>query len=385
MTNPVTPTVPTTRRAVSAPVPAYAPTGPGVLKFGGSSFTSHAAYEELARALAGRLDAEARPLAVVVSAMPGETEGLRERLHAVDPHPSGDRVAGLLTLADTISAHLLTAALHRLGRRATVLAGHEAGLITDETFMWARLERIDPEPLQQAFAAYEVVVVPGGQAVDPRGRPTWLGKNSSDLSAVAVAVALGAPRCEIHSDVEGIHSSDPRRVTGTRLLGHVSYDDAAAVSLHGAKVLHRRAVRLAEEHGVTIVCRHNRPPFTPGTVIGPGGGRADAVVLNLHSLVLRYHDHEEADRAHRAFRSDGVDTIRLDDAPAVALIGGYVDHEASAHRHGIAVGRAAGIPVTEIRGGRTTVHVAADEAAAVRLAQKLHDELPVPRPTGVPA
>ncbi|MGW7488367.1 amino acid kinase family protein [Streptomyces sp. NPDC054786] len=350
---------------------------PVVLKFGGSSFTEPAAYGELARALSARLDAERRPLAVVVSAMPGETERLRERLHEVDPHPSDDRVAGLLTLADTVSAHLLTAALHRLGRTATVLAGHQAGFTTDETFMWARLEHIAPEPLRQALTGHQVVVVPGGQAADGRGRPTWLGKNSSDLSAVAVAVAVGAGRCEIHSDVEGIYSCDPNKVTGTRLLERVSYGDAAAMSRQGAKVLHHRAVRLAEQHGIALVCRHNQSPFTPGTVIGTGGP-ADAVVLNLRSLVLGYPDHAAADRAHRAFRADGLDTVRLDDSPRVALIGGYVDHEESQRRHGLVPGHLAGIPVTEIRNGRTTLHVAADEDAAVRLAQKLHDHLPSP-------
>ncbi|MFJ6786908.1 amino acid kinase family protein [Streptomyces angustmyceticus] len=355
---------------------------PAVLKFGGSSFTEPAAYGELARALSARLDAEDRPLAVVVSAMPGETEHLRERLHAVDPHPSDDGVAGLVPLADVVSAHLLAAALHRASRTSTVLAGHQVGFTTDETFMWARLEHIDPEPLQHALAAHEVVVVPGGQASDSRGRPTWLGKNSSDLSAVAVAVAVGADRCEIHSDVEGIYSCDPNKVTGTRLLERVSYADAAAMSHQGAKMLHHRSVRLAEQHGITLVCRHNKAPFTPGTVIG-AGGPADAVVLNLRSAVLGYPDHATADRAHHALSGDGLDVIRLDDSPGMALIGGYMDHEESHRRHGLVPGHAVGIPVTEIRNGRSTLHVAADEDTAVQLAQKLHDHLLTPAPRAV--
>ncbi|MFI1767656.1 aspartate kinase [Streptomyces sp. NPDC020800] len=352
------------------------PAPPAVLKFGGSSFATPAAYGELAYSLSARLDAGGRRLAVVVSAMPGETERLRERLHAVDPRPSGDRVAGLLTLADTVSAHLLAAALHRVGRTATVLAGPRTGFTTEGPFMWARLSRTDPRPLRRALDEHEVVVVPGGQAVDAEGRPTWLGKNSSDLSAVAVAVAVGAGECEIHSDVEGIHSCDPNQVTATRLLDHVSYADATAMSRHGAKVLHHRAVRLAERHGVTIVCRHNTPPFTPGTVIGPGAATADAVVLNLRSVVLAHPDHATADRAHRAFRADGVDAIRLDDTPCVAVIGGYADPEEVQRRHGVAPGRWVGVPVTEIRDGLATVHVAADEHEAVRLARELHAGLP---------
>ncbi|AKJ14866.1 aspartate kinase [Streptomyces incarnatus] len=349
---------------------------PAVLKFGGSSFATPAAYGELAYSLSARLDAGGRRLAVVVSAMPGETERLRERLHTVDPHPTGDRVAGLLTLADTVSAHLLAAALHRLGRSATVLAGQRTGFTTEGPFMWARLSRTDPGPLRRALDEHEVVVVPGGQAVDAEGRPTWLGKNSSDLSAVAVAVAVGAGACEIHSDVEGIHSCDPHQVSGTRLLDQVSYADATAMSRHGAKVLHHRAVRLAERHGVSIVCRHNTPPFTEGTVIGPGAATADAVVLNLRSVVVAHPDGATADRAHRAFRAEGVDAIRLGDAPCVAVIGGYVDPVEVQRRHGVAPGRVVGIPVTEIRDGLATVHVAAGEAEAVRLARELHAGLP---------
>ncbi|MFF4186684.1 aspartate kinase [Streptomyces sp. NPDC001691] len=349
---------------------------PAVLKFGGSTFASPAAYGELADALSARLGREGRPLAVVVSAMPGETERLRGRLHAVAPHPADECAAGLLTLADTVSAHLLTAALRHLGRRATVLAGHQTGFTTAGSFMWARLDRVDPAPLRAAFAGHDVVVVPGGQAVDDLGRPTWLGKNSSDLSAVAAAVALGADTCEIHSDVAGIHSCDPNRVTGTRLLDQVSFAGAATMSRHGAKVLHDRSVRLAREHGVTIVCRRNTAPFTTGTVIGPEAAPAEAVVLNSRSVVLRYPDGAAADRAHDAFRSDGVAALRLDDRPGVAVIGGYVDHEACERRHGLAPGRVVGIPVTVLSGGHATVHVAPDEADAVRLAQNLHDRLP---------
>lgn len=278
---------------------------PAVLKFGGSTFQSPSAYGELAEELTARLDTQGRPLAVVVSAMPGETEALRERLLTVAPHPADECASALLTLADTVSAHLLTAALRHLGRRATVLAGHQTGFTTAESFMWARLDRIDPAPLRAAFAEHDLVVVPGGQAVDDLGRPTWLGKNSSDLSAVAAAVALGADTCEIHSDVAGIHSCDPNLITGTRLLEHVSYDDATMMSGHGAKVLHDRSVRLAREHGVKIVCRRNTAPFPSGTVIEADAAPTDAVILNSRSVVLRYPDQPSAERAHTAFRLDG--------------------------------------------------------------------------------
>ncbi|MEU4166626.1 aspartate kinase [Streptomyces sp. NPDC026665] len=351
---------------------------PAVLKFGGSSFRTLAAYGDLARALSDRVEREDTKLVVVVSGQPGETEQFRDRLNQVNPHPEDESVAGLLTLADTVGAQLLATALHRTGRTATVLAGHQLGLVTNSAFMWARLEHTDSEPLLTALFDNDVVVVPGGQAADTRGRPTWLGKNSSDLSAVAVAAAVGADRCEIHSDVDGIYSTDPHLVSGTRLLKEVSYNIAALMSLYGAKVLHRRAVRLAQKHRIEIVCRLNRAPFPIGSVIGTGGTSASAVVLNQRSIALSYDSDADADVAFAAFHAANIDTIRLTTGPQVAVMGGFVDLEEFQRRQGLKPGVYAGVPVTALRGSKVATHLAAGEDDALHLAQRLHDELQDP-------
>ncbi|GGW69674.1 hypothetical protein GCM10010503_53740 [Streptomyces lucensis JCM 4490] len=355
------------------------PTGaqqpPAVLKFGGSSFRTLAAYQHLAEALSRRVEEEGTRLVVVVSGQPGETEQFRERLSQVNPHPEDETVAGLLTLADTVGAQLLATALHRTGRTATVLAGHQLGLTTDSAFMWARLEHTDPEPLRTAVRDHEVVVVPGGQAADREGRPTWLGKNSSDLSAVAVAAAVGARACEIHSDVDGIYSSDPHLITGARLLGEVSYNTAALMSLYGAKVLHRRAVRLAQRNRIEIVCRYNRPPFPRGSVIGTAGSSVAAVVLNQRSTALRYATEELADRAYTVFHGANIDVVRLTSGPLVAVTGGFVDLPEFQRRNGLTPGEYAGIPVTAVRGSQVATRLAVDEEDALHLTQRLHDHV----------
>ncbi|WP_055490390.1 aspartate kinase [Streptomyces sp. TP-A0356] len=353
-------------------------TTPAVLKFGGSTFPTLQAYADLAGALRRRIEDEGRPLAVVVSAMPGETEKLRALLHEVAPEPADATVAGLLTLADTTSAHLLAAALHRTGVTATVLAGHQQGLVTDSTFMWAKVGHLDAEPLRRAFEEHQVILIPGGQAADKDGRPTWLGKNSSDLSAVLVAAALGADRCEIHSDVDGIYSADPNAVTGARLLPDVTYDTASLMSLYGAKVLHRRSVRTARQHGITLVCRHNREPFRTGTVISSVGAPAASVVLNTKSQALAYDTAAQADHAHSVFHAEGIDTVRLEGEPHLAVVGGYLDIELFHRTQDLPQPRVLGIPVTEITGARATTHIAADPEQARQLAQKLHDALPAP-------
>ncbi|MGW0393008.1 amino acid kinase family protein [Streptomyces sp. NPDC003042] len=348
-----------------------------VLKFGGSTFRTPDDYTAVAEVLNQRRRRTGRPLAVVVSAMPGETERLRERLVAAQPHPPEETVAGLLTLADTISAHLLAAALHHGGADATVLVGHQLGFTTTGSPMWAQLTAIDPAPLQKALNSHDIVVVPGGQAVDTAGRPSWLGKNSSDLSAVAVAVALGAATCEIHSDVDGVYSCDPHLVPGSALLTALTHARAAEFSRYGAKVLHRRAVSLAEEHGIRISCRSNRPPFTEGTVIGTDSAPTAMVVLNRMSRALLYDSHDQARAAADALTAGGVEvfTADTDEGPCVVISGGYVDLESDHWRTALGAGRPGGIPVVKVGPTDATVHLASGPDEAVQLARHLHDAL----------
>ncbi|MGW3119901.1 amino acid kinase family protein [Streptomyces sp. NPDC001107] len=353
-------------------------TDAAILKFGGSTFRTHAAYDKLAAGLEARLEREGRRLAVVVSAMQGETEQLRGRLHEVNAHPEDATPAGMLATADLISAHLLATALHRRGRTATVLAGHQIGLTTNSSFLWARVIETDPGPLDRTLAEYEVVVVPGGQAIDAQGRPTWLGKNSSDLSAIAVARALGGTACEIHSDVDGIYTSDPHLVRGARLLPKVSFNMAALMSLYGAKVLHRRAVQLALRHGIEIVCRYNRAPFSRGTTISREGDQMTAIVFNQRSVVLGYDSDDCADLAHGVFHAAGIDTVRLTEKPWVAVVGGFVDLEAVQRRQNLKPGTYVGVPVAEIRGSKVTTHIAESGEDALHVAQRLHDRIDLP-------
>ncbi|WP_084960312.1 aspartate kinase [Thermoactinospora rubra] len=345
-----------------------------VLKFGGSSFPGPAAYRTVAEHLAERVAAGER-LVVTVSAAPGETEQLRRRLHEVTARPGEATVAGLLTLADTISAHLLAGALGAAGRSAVVLAGHQMGFVTAGSPMWARLERMDRGPLEAALAEHEVVLLPGGQAVDAAGRPTWLGKNSSDLTAIAAASALGVSRCEIYSDVDGVYTADPRLVPEARLVPEISYDTVGMLSLRGARVLHGRAVRMAHRHGVAIVCRANRPPFASGTVITESGAPVAAVVVNPSSMVVRFPTTLDSDRAHAAFSQAGIEALRLDSEPVVVIANGHVDAEGFLADHDLPGKVTKEIPVTEVDGGATRTHLAPGIESGVELARELHRKL----------
>ncbi|MCZ0985632.1 aspartate kinase [Streptomyces diastatochromogenes] len=351
------------------------PATPAVLEFGGSSFPSLDSYCALARALHRRLDDEQQPLVVVVSAMPGETEKLLGLLHLTDPHPVDATSAALLGLADTASAHLLAGALHHSGVAATVLAGQQLGLVADGDFLSADVDHLDPAPLRRALETYQVVVVPGGQAADRRGRPTRLGPYGAELSAVLVAGALGADRCEIHADVDGVCTADPGLVQGARLLPELSYETAALMARYGTRVLHRPCVRAAEEYGVALVRRRNRAPYPAGTRIGATGVRAAAVVLNTESRVLGYRTDAQADHAHGVLGTEGVDTVRLPGGPQLAVIGGQRDLDRLHRVDDLPEAEVLGVPVTEITGTRATTRIARDPEEAVRLARRLHDAL----------
>jgi aspartate kinase len=223
-----------------------------VLKFGGSSFIELADYGRVAAYLAARL---AGPAVVVVSGMSGTTGHLLESARAIDPALAPEAQDHVLATAEMVSASFLRAALDAAGVPAADLWAPQLGLRSDATATRAAITGLDPGPVRAALAAGRVVVAAGGQAVSPAGRVTMLGRNSSDLTAVALAAALGAATCEIFSDVAGVYAADPYVVPAAGLLPRVSYAQCAAMAASGAKVLHPGAVAAAAAGGVVIACR----------------------------------------------------------------------------------------------------------------------------------
>ncbi|MEU4210774.1 hypothetical protein AB0F13_12410 [Streptomyces sp. NPDC026206] len=258
-----------------------APAAPLVLKFGGSAFAELDGFTRIARYVAGRAAAAGRPVVVVVSAMSGTTGRLQETLDHLAPDPPGEAAAMLLTSGETVSVALLAAALGAAGLPASAVPAAGTGLLGEGPPQHAELIRADPAPLRAALGARRVAVVPGGQAVDGAGHTVMLGRNSSDLSAVALAGGLGAPVCELFSDVPGVCTADPRLVPAARTLGGVDYATVDRMSRHGAKVVHTRAVTWARRTGVLLHCRPLPPLAGEGTTVGRGPASA-AVVVAAH-------------------------------------------------------------------------------------------------------
>lgn len=262
------------------------PERPLVFKFGGACFLDLADYRTVAAFIAGRLDGSRRIIAVV-SAMSGTTGTLQKAQRELNVDPPAELAASLMLTADSVSAVLLATALHDLGVNARSIDAHDFGLTATGAPDRASVVKIDPAPLWSVLTTSEVVVVPGGQALDENGRAVMLGRNSSDLSAVAAAVALNAERCEIFSDVPGVFTADPYLLPTARVIPELGYGAARLMTRAGAKVLHPNAVELADRHGLPILCRSRPPAATQGTLIS-GTSAPVAIVADQRTDVWAF-------------------------------------------------------------------------------------------------
>ena len=222
-----------------------------VQKFGGSSLAD---AEKLRRAADTVLSVRHRgqDVAVVVSAMGDTTDELIALAHELNPDADARELDALMSTGENQSAALLAIALERAGARAISLAGWQAGVYTDDSHGGAALELTFPSRAAAAIKDGIIPVVAGFQGVDIHGDVTTLGRGGSDTSAVALAAALGADRCEIYTDVDGVYSADPRKVPTAKKLKEISYDEMLELASLGAQVLHNRSVEMAKKYHVEL-------------------------------------------------------------------------------------------------------------------------------------
>lgn len=222
-----------------------------VQKFGGSSLAD---IERLRRAAGICMDAlrmEHR-LVVVVSASGDSTDELLELARQISPRPSPRELDALMATGEQRSAALMSMQLESMGAKARSFTGWQAGLLTSAKSGAAKIELIAPERVSAALEQGCAAVVAGFQGISPAGDITTLGRGGSDTTAVALAAALKADRCEIYTDVDGIYTADPRLVTGARRLREVDFRDMLALAQNGSQVLHPESVRLAMANDVEI-------------------------------------------------------------------------------------------------------------------------------------
>jgi aspartate kinase len=236
-----------------------------VQKFGGTSVADAAKIQRAARR-AVRAKLSGKRVVMVVSAMGKTTDvlvGLARELSEAPPKREMDM---LLSTGEQVSIALMAMAIHEAGHDAISLTGGQLGLLTDSMHTQARIQEISRDRITHELDMGKIVIVAGFQGIDATGEIFTLGRGASDTTAAALAAVLGAEICEIYTDVDGIYTSDPRKVPRARKIDVISYDEMLEMAAVGAGVMHSRAIEFGKKYGVPI---HVRSSLTdqPGTMI----------------------------------------------------------------------------------------------------------------------
>lgn len=225
-----------------------------VQKYGGTSVGTPERIGKVADRIA-RARAHGDSIAVVVSAMGRSTDDLIALAHQISENPPAREMDMLLTTGERVSMALLSMALQVRGVRATSLTGSQSGIITDSSHRRARIRKVLGDRIRHGLNDGSVVIVAGFQGVSEEKEITTLGRGGSDTTAVALAAALEAERCEIYTDVDGVFSADPRKIKAVRFHRVLSHEIMVEMALRGAGVLHPRCVELAKKYAVKLSVR----------------------------------------------------------------------------------------------------------------------------------
>ncbi|MGH6931408.1 MAG: aspartate kinase [Dongiaceae bacterium] len=235
------------------------------MKFGGTSVADVERIKAVARRVKREVDAGTE-VAVVVSAMAGATDLLAKWTNAISRLHDAREYDVVVASGEQVTSGLTALALQELGVSARSWLGWQLPVRTDDVHGKARIQNIETAEIERRFADGQVAVVPGFQGLGSDHRVTTLGRGGSDTSAVALAAALRADRCDIFTDVDGVYTSDPRIVTKARKLDKITYEEMLEMASLGARVLQIRSVEMAMKHGVRLQVLSS---FTdnPGTLV----------------------------------------------------------------------------------------------------------------------
>lgn len=223
-----------------------------VTKFGGTSVGNLDRMHHVANIVQRTRTQSGKSVAVVVSAMAGETNRLLELAYSSVQTPQPRELDALLATGEQVSTALLAMILNEMGIPAVSVSGYQAGIVTDRSYNNARIEEISTRRLLEIIDSGSVPVIAGFQGINREMATTTLGRGGSDITAVAVAAALQAESCYIYTDVKGVYSTDPGICKSARLLSELSHEEMLELASLGAKVLHPRAVFFAQAYGIPL-------------------------------------------------------------------------------------------------------------------------------------
>lgn len=236
-----------------------------VQKFGGSSVADAARVENVARLVTDTYK-QGNSVVVVVSAQGDTTDDLIEKAREINPRASKREMDMLLAAGEQISISLLAMAIEKIGCPVVSLLGWQAGFQTNSTYSAARIRRVDPARIRAELDKNKIVVVAGFQGLNKYDDVTTLGRGGSDTSAVAIAASMKADLCQIYTDVEGVYTADPRKVSTARKLSEITYDEMLELATLGAQVLNNRSVEMAKKYNVELEVLSSLNPV-PGTKV----------------------------------------------------------------------------------------------------------------------
>ncbi len=222
-----------------------------VLKFGGSSLADNIKLNIVANKIIDFYNKKNKVI-VVVSAQGKTTDNLIKEAKELSYEPNKREMDVLLSTGEQISISKLSILLNRLGYKSVSLTGWQAGIYTSDINGEAKIEYINTERIQKELDANNIVIIAGFQGISDKKDITTLGRGGSDTTAVAVAAAIKADHCYIFSDVDGVYSADPNKITDTKKIEELSYTEMLDLSNEGAKVLHNRCVEIAQKYDVLI-------------------------------------------------------------------------------------------------------------------------------------
>lgn len=248
-----------------------------VMKFGGTSVANEERIERAATVILEEV-ARGNQVAVVVSAMGKTTDHLLALAGEIHPNATSRELDMLLTTGEQVTASLLAMAIAAKGTEAKSFTGWQAGIQTDSIHSKARIEDVRAGKVVSTLKSGGVAVITGFQGVDGSGEITTLGRGGSDTSAVAVAIAIDAARCDIYTDVEGVFTTDPRVIENASKLAEISYDEMLELANLGAGVLHPRAIEFAKNHQMPLRVR-------PAHVAGVGTVIKEEVEMESNLIV----------------------------------------------------------------------------------------------------
>lgn len=244
-----------------------------VMKFGGTSVMTPDRIKNVAQIIAREASA-GKEILVVVSAMGHATEELIKLSAEVTSMPDRRELDALMATGEQVSATLVTMALQAIGRKARSFNGPQAGISTDSQFGNARIEKIDASALSACLESGCIPVVTGFQGMTAAGETITLGRGGSDTTAIALAAALHAERCDIYTDVDGIYSADPRIIKNAVKLDEVSVSEMLELAENGVQVLNARSVQVARDNHVTVRVRSTFNPGDQGTLVSVGSHKS---------------------------------------------------------------------------------------------------------------